>query len=254
MPKVFAISDLHIDYDVNFNWLCGLSTSDFQEDALILAGDISDRPSLLHQCFNELGKRFKYVCYVPGNHDLWVIRDTHIGSSLSKFDFVSQMASDCGISMQPVDYGPVSIVPLLGWYDYSFGSPSAELRAMWMDYRACAWPNGLSDVDIARHFFEKNSAMQSPKNECVISFSHFLPRIDLMPSYIPQRHRFLYPVLGSSVLEQQVRQLGSNIHVYGHSHVNRHITIDGVSYVNNAFGSPSETHIAAKRIACLYEW
>jgi hypothetical protein len=31
------------------------------------------------------------------------------------------------------------------------------------------------------------------------------------------------------------------------------MVIDGVTYVNNAFGNPSEGHIAAKRLACIHE-
>lgn len=87
----------------------------------------------------------------------------------------------------------------------------------------------------------------------VISFSHFLPSIDLMPPSIPLHHRYLYPVLGSYALERQLRRLGATLHVYGHSHVNRRVTLDGVGYINNAFGYPSETKIAAKRLVCIYD-
>jgi predicted phosphodiesterase len=53
-------------------------------------------------------------------------------------------------------------------------------------------------------------------------------------------------------LEQQIRLLRSDIHVYGHSHVNRRIEIGGITYINNAFGYPSETRIAAKRLLCIH--
>ena len=87
----------------------------------------------------------------------------------------------------------------------------------------------------------------------VISFSHFLPRIDLMPDYIPQIHQKLYPVLGCKSLDVQIRQLGSSIHVYGHSHFNRHVDLEGVTYINNAYGNPGEERIAAKSLKCVYE-
>ena len=74
-----------------------------------------------------------------------------------------------------------------------------------------------------------------------------------MPPGVPPARRMLYPVLGTTRLERQIRRLGSAIHVYGHSHVNRRVTIDGVSYVNNAFGYPSETAIALKRLVCVYD-
>ena len=87
----------------------------------------------------------------------------------------------------------------------------------------------------------------------VITFSHFLPRIDVMPRSVPDEVRILFPVLGTTLLEQQLRRLGSRLHVYGHSHLNRKVDIDGVSYINNAFGYPYETRIAAKRLLCIHE-
>ena len=72
-----------------------------------------------------------------------------------------------------------------------------------------------------------------------------MPRLDVMPGFISCAGRLLYPILGSRHLDRQLRKLNSNIHVYGHSHVNRQVTIDGVSYINNAFGYPSETRITS---------
>jgi Icc-related predicted phosphoesterase len=139
----------------------------------------------------------------------------------------------------------------LGWYDYSFGEPTNDLLDSWMDYRACIWPNHFSVREITDYFLNRN--VLDVRNDMVISFSHFLPRIDLMPSGVPKKHRILYPVLGSSKLESQVRRLKPKIHVYGHSHINRNVTFDGVSYINNAFGYPQESSIAAKHLMCIYE-
>lgn len=151
-----------------------------------------------------------------------------------------------------IDYD-VNANPLLAWYDYSFGAPSEELRSIWMDYRACRWPSGFTEKKIAEYFAAFNNKQVSPVGDKVITYSHFLPRLDLMPGFTPSAYNFLYPILGSTHLEHQLRQINPNIHVYGHSHVNRHVKIDGVSYINNAFGSPSETWIALKRLMCIHE-
>jgi hypothetical protein len=88
----------------------------------------------------------------------------------------------------------------------------------------------------------------------VITFSHFVPRIDLLPAVIPPSRRgLLYPVLGAARLDCQLRQLGPSVHVYGHSHINRQVMIEGVSYINNAFGYPHETWLVAKRLLCVHE-
>jgi Icc-related predicted phosphoesterase len=147
----------------------------------------------------------------------------------------------------------MSIIPLLAWYDYSFGEPSEALKSAWMDYRACRWPLGFAEKDIAVYFAAFNNQQASQASGKIITFSHFLPRIDLMPGFIPNVKKVLYPILGSAQLECQLRKLNPDIHVYGHSHVNRHVKIDGVSYINNAFGYPSETLITSKCLMCIHE-
>lgn len=251
--RIFALSDIHIDYDANKKWIANVSTSDYRDDVLILAGDISDTLQLLDWCLTTLAARFKKVLFVPGNHDVWVIRDSREKNSLQKFKEVSAIVESSGASMQSFRESGVSIIPLLGWYDYSFGEPSEELKSMWMDYRACRWPNGFGVREITEYFTGLNCANRTADNDKVITFSHFLPRIDVMPRFIPKEKQLLYPILGTIVLEQQLRQHKSSVHVYGHSHVNRNVTIDGVSYINNAFGNPQETRIASKRLLCIHE-
>lgn len=252
--RIFALSDLHVDHDVNAQWVRNLSRHDYRDDLLILAGDITHRQSLLGWCFGALAARFRQVLFVPGNHDLWVIDEPPPLDSLQKFDIVAAIAQDNGVFLREFRRDDVLVVPLLGWYDYSFGVPGDELMRLWMDFRACRWPPGLEPAQVAEHFTACNAfaeravALAGSGVRKIITFSHFLPRIDLLPSYIPAKLRFLDPVLGSRRLDQQLRRLGSSLHVYGHSHVNRQIRIDGVNYVNNAFGSPQEDRIATKEL------
>jgi predicted phosphodiesterase len=251
--RVFAVSDIHIDFDVNARWIAGLSSQDHLNDFLILAGDVSDSVRLLNLCLTSLANRFRAVLYVPGNHELWVIRDGNEKTSLEKFEEVRGIMKNCGVSGMAFHDDKVSIIPLLGWYDYSFGQPCDELKAMWMDFRTCKWPEHFGLRQIVSYFAALNEPLFRPANNTVISFSHFLPRIDVMPNYIPEWHRTLYPVLGTDSLERQIREIRSDIHVYGHTHVNHQTSIDGVTYINNAFGYPSETRIAAKRLLCIYD-
>jgi predicted phosphodiesterase len=244
--RVFAVSDLHLDFDENLRWLERLSEQDYQADVLILAGDIADSLSLVEWGLSAVVRRFAAVLYVPGNHDLWVGRDNDRETSLDRFERVRQLAHACGASTAPFTQGSLSIVPLFGWYDYSFGEPSRELRRRWMDFRQCRWPDGFDVRAVAAHFLRLNEAVLGTTNERVLSFSHFMPRADLLP--VREGGLVLHPVLGAAGLDEQVRRLGAVLHVYGHSHVNRHVTRDGVVYVNNAFGYPSETHITAKRL------
>ena len=63
----------------------------------------------------------------------------------------------------------------------------------------------------------------------------------------------LFPVLGTERLEARIRAIRPDIHVYGHSHLNRDMVLDGITYVNNAFGYPREGRIARKALHCIHE-
>jgi len=251
--RIFALSDIHIDYDVHAKWIANLSCDDYQDDVLILAGDVTDARPLLDWCLSTLVKRFYKVLFVPGNHDLWVMREDREKNSMQKFEDICALVESSGAWMQVFRERGISVIPVLGWYDYSFGEPSEELKSIWMDYRACRWPSGFTEKDVAAHFGALNSKHDSVAGEKVITYSHFLPRIDLMPGFIPGAKKLLYPVLGSAQLDRQLRQFNSNIHVYGHSHLNRQVEIDGVLYINNALGYPNETWITSKSLMCIHE-
>lgn len=251
--RVLAVSDLHVDYEPNARWVANVSAADHQEDVLILAGDVSDSLPRLHACLSTLATRFRRVLFVPGNHELWVVRENRGKNSMEKFDDVCTVVRESGASMEPFRADGLSIVPLLGWYDHSFGQPTDELKGIWMDYRACSWPPGFAEREVTEHFTSLNEQWSVPADDTVITFSHFLPRIDVMPPYIPPKGRILYPVLGTSRLDDQLRALGSTLHVYGHSHVQRRAEIDGVTYINHAFGYPSETWIDPKGFTCIHD-
>jgi len=252
--RIFTISDIHVDFDVNWQWVNHLSCYDYKEDILILAGDVTHTIPLFIKTLKCLKERFLEVLYVPGNHDLWVRRNDGI-HSLEKLQLIMQIANDNDIRMEPFYHPLLAIIPLFGWYDYSFSQPSPEILLTWADYIACLWPEGYDENRITQHFIKMNESFLTNEKDSqfIISFSHFLPRIDIMPAYIPLKKRTLYSVLGTTMLEKQIRKLGSNIHVYGHSHVNNQVVRDNVIYVNNAFGYPYETRITAKQLKCIFE-
>jgi predicted phosphodiesterase len=248
--RVFTVSDIHIDYKENDLWLRSLSNLDYINDILILAGDISDITSQIVNCFELLTRKFKNVFYVPGNHDLWV-RDglNRENDSIDKFFELLTIADECGVITKQKSINTLRIIPLFSWYDLSFGSLSDNLLEKWMDFSQCRWPKALDTPTAQNNFFlQKNNLEQRSVDETTITFSHFLPRIDLMPGYIPHKFRDVYPVLGSPLLDRQIRTLNSTIHIYGHSHVNRMLTVEGIKYINNAFGYPSETRITSKSL------
>lgn len=249
--RVFVISDLHLDYDDNRRWLEGVSTSEYVTDALVLPGDLAERLPLIAWGFEQWVRRFRHVLYVPGNHELWVDASEDAQTSLDKFAEVCELASRCGVVTSRLTVGGVTFVPLFGWYDFTFAPLDHTLREKWMDFRACRWPSGFDAPMATEWFISRNEQALTPDPERItISFSHFLPRTDVMPTELHGRDHRLYPVLGTTRLEEQIRQLRPHVHVYGHSHVTAAVTLDGTRYVNNAFGYPRET-FAPKRLVAV---
>jgi predicted phosphodiesterase len=244
--RLFLGSDFHVDYRENLTWLENLSVSDFTDDVLIVAGDLSDDIDLVRRCFDILVPRYKQLLFLPGNHDLWTARNGR-GPSFEKFDLLNEICNDYGIDTKPLAIGKTLIVPLLAWYDYSFGEPGPTIRRGWMDFYKCNW-EGLKPAQVAERFDALNVIPDTTGFEAVYSVSHFVPRLDLMPARYPEKHKALFPVLGTDRLETRIRALGSSKHFYGHSHLNRNKVLDGVTYINTAFGYPSETEISAKTI------
>ncbi|WP_186188393.1 metallophosphoesterase family protein [Burkholderia gladioli] len=251
--RIFSLSDIHVDFEGNAEWVASLSRSEYQRDVLILAGDVSDSLERLERCLSTFANCFRRVFFVPGNHELWVMRDPPGTTSLDKFGQVRRVAEASGATLRAELVDGVAIVPLLGWYDESFGVPGQELRDAWMDFHACRWPQGWTSRHVAEYFTGLNALDDLPRGRPTISFSHFLPRIDVMPAYIPASRRMLYPVLGSSLIEAQVRRIRPDLHLYGHSHVNREVVLDGIRYLNNAFGYPHEERITKKSLHCVYQ-
>jgi len=250
--RIFATSDLHVDYRANREWLWGISNHDYQDDVIIVAGDISDIPSQVDAAFIALKQKFREVLFVPGNHDIWVKRSGE-KDSFRKFEIINHMAADNGVITGPLTVNDTAIIPIHGWYDYSFGAPDAILEGSWMDYSMCRWPCPMDDQDINSRFSLMNDGLDAGGASEIITYSHYLPRIDIMPEYIPPSKRFIYPVLGSVTIEETVRAMGPIIHVYGHSHVNRQVEIDGIKYINNALGYPHETRISSRMLLKIHE-
>lgn len=66
MSRIFAVSDIHVDMKENLRLVESWSGSDFRNDVLILAGDVTDNTSLLKTVLKSLAEKFSKVCYVPG--------------------------------------------------------------------------------------------------------------------------------------------------------------------------------------------
>ena len=281
--RVYALSDLHVDYKRNMSLLQQMSDIEYVDDTLLLAGDISHDADQLKTCLAHLRAKFRFVFFVPGNHDLWLRRKECV-DSIEKFWHILSLCQSMNVKTSPTKVGDsddaagVWIVPLYSWYvkpeegDCSLYVPKAgddPALSMWSDNRFTRWPSSKNDETTADYFLRLNE-----KNICqgydapIISFSHFLPRTDLIFSSEREKNsatirrkdrhpRFNFSrVAGCTCLEKQVRQLNSAVHVYGHQHRDRFRRVNDVLYVSRCLGYPhdrttepnGETDVAPKLI------
>lgn len=237
--RVFAISDLHTDFKENRLVIERLPDGTFTGDALIVAGDIADQLEVIEYTLALLRSKFRQVCYVPGNHDLWVRDGAY--DSIEKLRRVLETCRRIGVKTSPAKLDGLWLIPLLSWYDPAFADNDeqdlGELEG-WADFYFCKWPAGVGDV--CRYFLRMNEVNICRRDGPVISFSHFLPRRELLPPREYLKFKNLPEVSGCAPLDGQIRRMRSIIHVFGHSHINIDRVIDGVRYVSNALLYPRE--------------
>ena len=248
-------------------WIEALSQAEYTNDALILAGDVSHDLHKLKAALTTLRARFAEVFFVPGNHELW-LRQQAYTDSMAKFWRVLELCTELGVRTSPGKVGAtegktgVWVVPLFAWYvqpeegsDSLFVPKAGEdaTLEMWADNYLTTWPPLDQGCTVAEAFLRLNDAhVHRPYDAPVISFSHFVPRTELIyrtaqeSAAAGRALRDLHPrfnfsrVAGCRGLEAQIRQLGSMMHIYGHQHRNRHRYIDGVLYISHCLGYPAE--------------
>jgi predicted phosphodiesterase len=270
LTRIFVLSDIHVDHAENRAWASRLSDREYVNDVLIVGGDVSCDINLAAETLQRLRRKFNKVFFVPGNHELW-IRRTESFDSMAKFFEILKLCASLGIATQPLKVGAphsgiaVWVVPLFSWYrkpeegNKSLFKPKQGENAsldMWADDHFIKWNDkkGVSVADIFLQMNEKN--LLHSYDAPVISFSHFLPRIELIgysreevekiraadpDTKLDPHPEFNFSrVAGCAGIEEQIRRLGSIIHAYGHQHRNRQREIDGVRYVSHCLGYPSE--------------
>jgi hypothetical protein len=246
--RLFATSDLHTDYKDNFRWLAEISDSDYRDDALIVAGDISDRLEIIRDTLQLLRSKFRKLLFTPGNHELWV-RDAEY-DSIEKLQRVLELCAELEVSTSPVRFEGFWVVPLFSWYDGVFETEPSNARQAWADFHLCKWP---ADVEpLPNYFLNLNKPNLKTYDAPVVTFSHFLPRADLLPPKEYLRISWLDSVSVCTALDEQIRQLKSTVHVCGHTHTRVDHVIDGVRYVQNAVRYPKERTASSVPIKLIW--
>ena len=304
--KVYCISDLHADTNINQEWVkakCTRRPTDAEcFTILMVPGDVGSEMDRIESIFDVLLDNFDLVSFVPGNHELWK-RGTASGGSATapeKLSYEHRMAADSVEKMKEVlasaarkgvRTGPVRVsggghsvvvLPLYSWYhgswdrepdithqDFLDVEEVIPFHRKWGDFTMCSWPEALvmreefasihrdggASTALADAFGYLNERFLAPcspgsssrhgsplvqPGDTVLSFSHFLPRLELCPEKRFLLEPYLPRVSGSDVLREQVQRLSPHVHCFGHTHIPIDLTLDGTRYIQWPLGYSKE--------------
>jgi 3',5'-cyclic AMP phosphodiesterase CpdA len=255
--KLWALSDLHVGHAENR--LAVERIPSHPDDWLVLAGDLGETLDDLRFVLGTLGPRFRRLVWVPGNHELWTVRDDGLRGE-AKYQALVAVAHEHGVATPedpfPVfdgEGGPRVVAPLFTLYDYSFCPDGLTPDGA----RAWALEDGLACAD-ERHLHpdpypsrEAWCAARCAYSEgrlrdvlglhgdgCrTVLVDHFPLRAEL--AVLPRIPRFCVWCGTRRTHDWHVRFRADAV-VYGHLHLPGRRVIDGVRFDEVSLGYPRQ--------------
>lgn len=232
--KVWMISDLHCDQKGNAEWCQLLDDAEFQEDVLIVAGNVAETYRAVIQSLKVLRGKFRRVFYVPGNRDLALnaseVRTSRFPDSIAKLLALLKACEEIEVDVLPAAIGQdVYVVPLFSWYNAEFDKRSRPDPNIGFDSQ-CVWP--LDQHQLWKWMLKLNEAHLHVYRGTVLTVSHFLP-LTTLPFDVAGKQA---QAMGCEEIEDQLREVRSSAHVYGHSTIRSLQVHGGTTFGNHALG------------------
>lgn len=268
--KVYVASDLHVHHHSNLEHIQQWPRAEGDPAILIVAGDIATKMEEIRGTLLHLQSLYHHVIYVPGNNELRIYRKDPYVDSLEKLNAILEMCQEigvhctrdglfeCALSSAEHSYRKLVIAPLLSWYHPAFAKQPREMSPQeieqlgtdyqrgWLDFRTVKWPAPYDYLSIESKMLELSREQLSlsqyePADDIfLITTSHFMPRRELVPRLATWVRPTISYVLGSPKLEDCIRDMHSQLHVSGHSHMDHDTTLQGIRYLQHAYGHPGE--------------
>lgn len=255
--SLFAVSDLHVSYADNRRITDGLRPES-EDDWLIVAGDVGELFADIEQTLTQLRSRFSTVIWAPGNHELW----THPSDPVrlrgeQRYDALVRMCRDNGVLTPEDDYpvwrgtgGPATVAPLFVLYDYSFRAPgtSTKEESLQKAYDAgvvCTdeamlhpdpYPDRESWCWARVTETEKRLAATDPDLPTILVSHWPLVRKPTEVMWYPEFAQWC----GTDRTADWHVRFRATLAVYGHLHIPRTTTYDGVRFEEVSLGYPRE--------------
>lgn len=254
--KLLAISDLHVHYEDNKRFVEGLRPES-DDDWLLVPGDVGEIFADVEWALRLLAGRFSTVVWAPGNHELWTHpRDPVELRGEERYRALVETCRGLGV-LTPEDPYPtwrtggaeVTVAPLFVLYDYTFRArhltQEAALAASYEAGVVCsdefllhpdphpsreAWCRSRLELTEAR-------LAELPEGRPIVLMNHF-PLIRRPTEIL--RHPEFALWCGTEATAAWLRRYRVVAAVYGHLHIPRLLTQDGVPHYEVSLGYPRE--------------
>lgn len=255
MPDVWAISDLHVAHRKNRELLEQISPH--PGDCLIVAGDVGETIAHLDAALGILRPKFDVVIWTPGNHDLWTDPRAHRAlRGEAKYMALVERCRAWDV-----------LTPEDPWFEWSAGGVTYVLAALFLLYDYSFRPAGVS----------KEESLEAARRAGVWCTDEVLLHSDPFPSIeawcgarcataeqrlgaVPRGYRLVlinhYPLrrehvrlpllrtftpwCGTARTEAWPTDFDVAKVVYGHLHVPRSFSSDGVDFEEVSLGYPHQ--------------
>lgn len=255
--KLRAISDLHIAYGENRDIVEGLKPNS-PDDWLIVAGDVGELLADIEWALTVLRDRFAQVIWVPGNHELWTVKqETSPLRGVERYEHLVAMCRRLGVLTPEDPYpvwtgegGPVRIAPLFVLYDYTFLTPGTATPE---ESLAKARDAGIICTD---EYFLHPDPYPTRQAWCAARVEETERRLTEVAGDLPLVLVNHWPLVRRPtevMIHQEFTQwcgtvrtadwhtrFGAKVVVYGHLHIPRSTVYDGVPFEEVSLGYPRE--------------
>ncbi|MGK5552585.1 metallophosphoesterase family protein [Actinomadura kijaniata] len=254
-----AISDLHVGHAENHDHVAALRPDD-PGDWLIVAGDVAERMADVEWALATLADRYATVIWAPGNHELWTPRDDPDQSRGDRrYRRIVEFCRRIGVHTPEDAYpvwtgpgGPVQVAPLFLLYDYTFRPAGAanKQQALAVAYQAgivCTdeyllhpdpYPT-RDDWCRARLAYTEDRLANRGSDHPTVLVNHY-PLVREPTRVL--RHPEFAQWCGTEHTARWHVKYGAAVVVYGHLHIPRTTTYDGVRFEEVSVGYPREWH------------
>ncbi|MFI7663106.1 metallophosphoesterase family protein [Micromonospora parva] len=254
--RLLAVSDLHVSHEENRRIVEQLRP-ETDRDWLIVAGDVGELTTDIDWALTLLRDRFAQVVWAPGNHELWTHpADPVQARGQARYDHLVELCRSLGV-LTPEDPfpvwrgagGPVIVAPLFLLYDYSFRSPGSSRE----EALSRAYDEGVVCTDEFLLHPDPYSSRQAWCRARVDATEHRLAACDpdiplVLVNHFPlvrQPTSALYFQVfaqwcGTRLTADWHRRFRTAAVVYGHLHIPRTTTYDGVPFLEVSLGYPRE--------------